>query len=56
MHLYEFEYIINEKTNGITITKYKNSDKNISSCVIPAKIDGITVTAIGESAFSAVPI
>lgn len=43
----DFEYKVGE--DGVTITKYIGTDTNV---VIPEKIDGKNVTAIGESAFS----
>ena len=44
----KFEYIV-EKNNEITIKKYNGEDFELN---IPNKIDGKTVTKIGESAFS----
>ncbi|MGE5496023.1 MAG: InlB B-repeat-containing protein [Burkholderiales bacterium] len=43
----DYEYTITDKK--VTITKYTGTDSNI---IIPHRIDGYTVTAIGERAFS----
>ena len=43
----DFEYKVGE--DGVTITKYIGTDTDV---VIPEKIEGKAVTAIGESAFS----
>lgn len=44
----DFEYVINEDGVTVTITKYIGDGGNI---IIPSKIAGNKVTAIGESAF-----
>ena len=48
MEIAEYEYIDDEYNNGIEITKYNGTDTNVN---IPNQIDGMNVTAIGESAF-----
>ncbi len=46
----DYEYNLNEAAWSVDIKKYKGSEKNL---VIPEKIDGYTVKAIGSGAFSA---
>ena len=48
MEIAEYEYIDDEYNKGIEITKYNGTDTNVN---IPKQIDGMNVTAIGESAF-----
>ena len=43
------DFVYEEEENGITIIKYRGEDKEV---VIPDKINGTKVTAIGDSAFS----
>lgn len=45
-------YELNTEGTAYTITGSKNLDENDVEIIIPASIDGIPVTAIGESAFS----
>ena len=42
------DFVYEEEENGITIIKYRGEDKEV---VIPDKINGTKVTAIGDSAF-----
>ena len=43
------DFVYEEEENGITIIKYRGEDKEV---VIPDKINGTKVTAIGDRAFS----
>lgn len=44
-----YEYTINEQDGTAAIEKYNGSEKSVS---VPSKLDGYTVTAIGENSFA----
>ena len=45
----DFKFVRNATNDGITITEYVGSNKEI---IIPARIEGLPVTTIGDEAFS----
>ncbi|MBQ9905272.1 MAG: leucine-rich repeat protein [Oscillospiraceae bacterium] len=44
----DFDYTVNPDGKGVTVTKYK---KSAAQLIIPEKINGLPVTAIGDSVF-----